>query len=154
MRAIITHSWFETTLDYKPRILGPTFLVYVLKWSAILTALDYKNGLKNIKTTGYNGVRTVSTFQNLWHSHNIWTLLSSCLHGKLLKLISKLKHLHFSNPNALPKSISHNVLTHLKATWLLTNIRKSTRKIGVLTQRTKQLLNTLSCMVLNQNQSC
>ena len=30
-RAIITHSWFETALDYKPRILGPTFLVYVLK---------------------------------------------------------------------------------------------------------------------------
>ena len=30
-RAIITRSWFETTLDYKPWILGPTFLVYVLK---------------------------------------------------------------------------------------------------------------------------
>ena len=41
-RAIITRSWFETALDYKPRILGPTFLVYVLKQSAILTSLDYK----------------------------------------------------------------------------------------------------------------
>ena len=30
-RAIITRSWFETALDYTPRILGPTFLVYVLK---------------------------------------------------------------------------------------------------------------------------
>ena len=30
-RAIITRSWFETALDYKPRILDPTFLVYVLK---------------------------------------------------------------------------------------------------------------------------
>ena len=26
-RAIITRSWFETSLDYKPRILGPHFLV-------------------------------------------------------------------------------------------------------------------------------
>ena len=26
-RAIITRSWFETTLDYKPRILGPHFIV-------------------------------------------------------------------------------------------------------------------------------
>ena len=41
-RAIITRSRFETALDYKPRILGPTFLVYVLKWSVILTSLDYK----------------------------------------------------------------------------------------------------------------
>ena len=30
MCAIITRS-FETALDYKPRILGPTFFVYVLK---------------------------------------------------------------------------------------------------------------------------
>ena len=58
-RAIITRSWFETTLDYKPRILGPTFLVYVLKWSVILTSLALKNGVKNIQTAGYNGVRTV-----------------------------------------------------------------------------------------------
>ena len=42
-RAIITRSWFETALDYKPRILGPTFLVYVLKWSVILTSLALKN---------------------------------------------------------------------------------------------------------------
>ena len=28
--AVITRSWFKTALDYKPRILGPTFLVYVL----------------------------------------------------------------------------------------------------------------------------
>ena len=64
-------------------------------------------------------------------------------------MISKLKHLHFFNPNALPKSKSHNVLTHLKATWLLkqTFARGITRKIGVLTQHTKQLLNT--CTYLN-----
>ena len=30
-RATITPSWFETTLDYKPRLLGPTFLIYVVK---------------------------------------------------------------------------------------------------------------------------
>jgi len=54
-RAIITRSWFETGLDYKPRILGPTFLVYVLKWSVILTFLALKNGVKNIQTAGYNG---------------------------------------------------------------------------------------------------
>ena len=41
-RAIITCSWFETALNYKPRIFGPTFLVYVLKLSVILTSLDYK----------------------------------------------------------------------------------------------------------------
>ena len=29
-RAIITRSRFETALDYKLRILGPTFLFYVL----------------------------------------------------------------------------------------------------------------------------
>ena len=31
-RAIITRSWFETALDYKPRILGLTFLVSTEKW--------------------------------------------------------------------------------------------------------------------------
>ena len=30
-RAIISRSRFEAALVYKPRILGPTFLVYVLK---------------------------------------------------------------------------------------------------------------------------
>ena len=58
-RAIITCSRFETAFDYKPRILGPTFLVYVLKWSVILTSLALKNGVKNIQTAGYNGARTV-----------------------------------------------------------------------------------------------
>ena len=29
-RAIITHSWFESTLEYKPRSLGPNFLVYYI----------------------------------------------------------------------------------------------------------------------------
>ena len=58
-RAIITRSWFVTVLDYKPRILGPTFLVYVLKRSVILTSLALKNGVKNIQTAGYNGARTV-----------------------------------------------------------------------------------------------
>ena len=42
-----------------PRILGPTFLVYVLKRSVILTSLALKNGVKNIQTAGYNGARTV-----------------------------------------------------------------------------------------------
>ena len=30
-RAIIARSRFETTLDYKPQILGPTFFVYELE---------------------------------------------------------------------------------------------------------------------------
>ena len=58
-RAIITRSWFETALDYKPWILVPTFLVYVLKWFVILTSLALKNGVKDIKAAGYNGACTV-----------------------------------------------------------------------------------------------
>ena len=45
MRAIITRSWFETGLDYNPRILGPKieeFPCLVHKLSVILTALLYK----------------------------------------------------------------------------------------------------------------
>ena len=60
--AIITRSWFETALEYKPRILGPTFLVYVPKWFVILTSLALKNGVKNVQTAGYNGVRTVPSY--------------------------------------------------------------------------------------------
>ena len=56
---IITRFWFEITLDYKPRILGPTFLVYVLKWFVIVTSIALKNGVKNMQTAGYNGARTV-----------------------------------------------------------------------------------------------
>ena len=59
MRAIITRSWFGTAFDYKLRILVPTFHVYVLKWSVILTSLALKNGVKHIQTAGYNGARTV-----------------------------------------------------------------------------------------------
>ena len=44
-------------------MLGPTFLIYVLKWSAISIALDYKNELKNMQTAGYNGARTVYNFK-------------------------------------------------------------------------------------------
>ena len=58
-RAIITRSCFEPALDYKPQILGPTFLVYVLKWSVISTSLALKNGVKNMQTAGYNGAGTV-----------------------------------------------------------------------------------------------
>ena len=45
MRAIITHSWFEAVLDYKPRILDPKiegFPCLVHKLSVTLTALRYK----------------------------------------------------------------------------------------------------------------
>ena len=59
IRAIITRSRFETALDYKPRILGLIFLVYVLKWYVILTSFALKNGVKNIQTAGYNGARMV-----------------------------------------------------------------------------------------------
>ena len=43
--AIMTRSWFETDLDYKPRILDPKFEEFpclVHKLSVILTALQYK----------------------------------------------------------------------------------------------------------------
>ena len=87
-RAIITRSWFETALDYKPRILGLTFLVYVLKQSVVLTALDYKNGVKSIQTAGYNSARTVHKSGMIYrsmlsvetisrHSVDILTKLSS-----------------------------------------------------------------------------
>ena len=44
-RAIITGSWFETALDYKPWILDPVieeFPFLVHKLPVILTALQYK----------------------------------------------------------------------------------------------------------------
>ena len=44
-RAIITGSWFETTLDYKPQILGPKieeFPCLVHKLCVILAAFEYK----------------------------------------------------------------------------------------------------------------
>ena len=65
-RAIIFRSWFETALDYKTRILGPTFLeiedipFLVLKWFVILIYLALKNGVRNIQTAGYSGARTVN----------------------------------------------------------------------------------------------
>ena len=62
--AIITRSWFETALDYKPRILGLIFLVYVLKWYVILISFALKNGVKNIQTEGYNGACTVFDFES------------------------------------------------------------------------------------------
>ena len=43
--ASITRSWFETALDYKPRILGPPieeFPLLVHKMPMILTVLQYK----------------------------------------------------------------------------------------------------------------
>ena len=60
--AIITRSWFETALDYNPRILGQTFLVYVLKWYVILPSLALKNGVKSIQTARYNVAHTVLCF--------------------------------------------------------------------------------------------
>ena len=44
-RAIITHSWFETALDYKPQILDPKieeFPCLVHKLFVTLTALQYR----------------------------------------------------------------------------------------------------------------
>ena len=93
IRAIITRSWFETALDYKLRILGPTFLVYVLKWSVILTSLTLKNGVKNIQTAGYNGARTVFSIaksncriQHFFFQFKIWGC--ECLH--VLSLLNDL----------------------------------------------------------------
>ena len=54
-RAIITCSWSETALAYKPRILGlknEEFLFLVHKWSLISTAVKIKNGVKSIQTAG------------------------------------------------------------------------------------------------------
>ena len=64
-RAIITRSWFETALVYKPQILASKieeFHCLVHKLSVTLTALQYKPRWrwgKNIQT-GCNGTRTVS----------------------------------------------------------------------------------------------
>ena len=63
-RTIIARSLSETALEYKPRILGlknKEFLFLVHKLSVIQTAPQYKNGVKNIQTAGYNGARTVLT---------------------------------------------------------------------------------------------
>ena len=57
---VLNSEWSAVLCYYKPQILGPTFLIYVLKWSVILTSLALKNGVKNIQTSGYNGARTVS----------------------------------------------------------------------------------------------
>ena len=60
-RAIIARFRSETALEYKPRILGlknKEFLFLVHK-SVVQTAPQYKNGVKNIQTAGYNGARTV-----------------------------------------------------------------------------------------------
>ena len=46
----------ELNLRYGVRFVYS--VVYVLKQCAILIALDYKNGVKNIQTVGYNGART------------------------------------------------------------------------------------------------
>ena len=67
MRTNITRSWFETILDYKPRILHPKieeFLCLVYKLSVTNTNRStietaVKNGVKNIQTAGYNGARAV-----------------------------------------------------------------------------------------------
>ena len=88
----------QPALDYKPQILGPTFLVYVLKQSVILTSLEFENGVKNIQTAGYNGARMVlrsSMFQKniCWEftifmvigDHCVpsllWTLYVYCLYA-------------------------------------------------------------------------
>ena len=61
-RTISNRSWFEDALDYKPRILDPNieeFPCLVHKLFVALTALQYKPqwkmGLKDIQTLGYNG---------------------------------------------------------------------------------------------------
>ena len=59
-RAIITRSYFETTLDYKPLIYGPKIEevpCLAHKLFVILTALQY--GVKNVQATAYNGVSMV-----------------------------------------------------------------------------------------------
>ena len=49
-RAIITRSWLETALEYKPYI-NPEFYEK--------TFLTFKKWVKNIQTAGYNGASTV-----------------------------------------------------------------------------------------------
>ena len=60
---VLNSEWSAVFCYYKPQILGPTFLIYVLKWSVILTSLALKNGVKNIKTAGYNCARMVNKYQ-------------------------------------------------------------------------------------------
>ena len=100
-RVIIIHSWFEATLDYKPRILGPTILVYVLKWSVILTSLAMKNGVKNIQTAGYNGGHTVF----IKGARNSWTVQPAHNSDVTLTWLSKRV---VSNENYWEKLVAYN----------------------------------------------
>ena len=70
--AIIARSWFETTLDYKPRIAGPTieeFHFLVHKLSEIQTTLQYKPQwkmeVKNLQALAYNGKHMVYNIYEL-----------------------------------------------------------------------------------------
>ena len=60
--AIITCSCFETAFNYKPRILDPKIEEFpCLQHKLYVTLTAVKNGVRNIQTAGYNGMRTAYT---------------------------------------------------------------------------------------------
>ena len=60
MSDIITHTWFETALDYRPFLHAKNCLVHKLYLTLTTTILTgVKMGLKNIQTAGCNGMHKV-----------------------------------------------------------------------------------------------
>ena len=97
---VMMQGLFHWVNDYLPcngevdNSAGPATTAQRYVWISSLSI--FWEGHINLKKKSHFVLKYVVRifFQNLWHSHNIWTLLSSYLHGKLLELISKLKHLH------------------------------------------------------------
>ena len=58
-RAIISRSWLQAALEYKPYIIKDRiFLKNLLKNKEIV----FENGVKDIQAAAYNGARTVVLF--------------------------------------------------------------------------------------------
>ena len=121
-RAIITSSWFEPTLNYKPRILGPTFLVYALNTSYLtdsyisftlkMGCVVSKNsifGLKMIvKSVLENSISNPSMREDSYFYYWIWdfgqfykVIESSLPHGG----ISKIFFLDYWSPSFLEQKL-------------------------------------------------
>ena len=56
MRAIISRSWLQVALEYKPYIRTEFFEKNLLKNKEMV----FENGVKNIQAAAYNGAHTVT----------------------------------------------------------------------------------------------
>ena len=72
-RAIITHSWLQTALEYKPYIKTEFSKKNLLKNKELV----FKNGVIIIQATGYNGARTVDKYY-LVKSKVMWKFNCYC----------------------------------------------------------------------------